>query len=178
MKSNPQPPPTVIIDTREQTPLPIADLPVIRGTLATGDYSVRGCESLFSVERKTVADLVGCCTGDNRERFERELHRLRGYRFKRLLIVGVPAEIATGRYRSGISPQAVQGTLSAFEIRYDCPVVFEPDATTAATMVCRWAWYFARELFKTTRAMTPTPAPAAPLSWPPSESNTNPQGTI
>jgi hypothetical protein len=31
--------------------------------------------------------------GDNRERFERELHRLRGYRFKRLLVVGSEAEI-------------------------------------------------------------------------------------
>ena len=25
-----------------------------------------GLEDLFAIERKTVADLVGCCTGDNR----------------------------------------------------------------------------------------------------------------
>ena len=31
------------------------------------------------MERKTLPDLVGCCMGDNRERFERELHRMRGY---------------------------------------------------------------------------------------------------
>lgn len=169
------PKPTVVVDTREQVPLPIADLPMIRGTLATGDYSILGCEHLFSVERKSIADLVGCCCGDSRARFERELHRLRGYRFKRLLVVGVPAEIATGRYRSGISPAAVQGTLAAFEVRYDCPVVFEPDPQAAATLVCRWAWYFARELFKTTQAMTPTPAPATPLSWPPPEADTQPK---
>jgi ERCC4-type nuclease len=75
--------PTVIIDTREQTRLPIRDLPTVRGTLATGDYSLAGCELLFAVERKTVADLAACCMGDNRDRFERELHRLRDFRFKR-----------------------------------------------------------------------------------------------
>lgn len=128
--------------------------------MATGDYSVRGCEHLFAVERKTVADLVACCTGDNRERFERELHRLRGYRFKRLLVVGCPAEVETHRYRSNVSPKAVMGTLSAFEVRYDCPVVFEPDPQVAATLVCRWAWYFAREVQKTFAAMT-APQPAS-----------------
>jgi hypothetical protein len=43
---------------------------------------VAGLQDLFSIERKTVSDLVGCCMGENRERFERELHRLRGYWFK------------------------------------------------------------------------------------------------
>jgi len=44
--------------------------------------------------------------GDNRERFERELHRLRGYRFKRLLMVGSEAEILAGQYHSNIKRKA------------------------------------------------------------------------
>jgi ERCC4-type nuclease len=55
--------PVIVIDTREQTPLSFARLQTVRGTLNTGDYSVAGLEKLFSVERKTVADLVGCCAG-------------------------------------------------------------------------------------------------------------------
>lgn len=43
-------------------------------------------EELFAVERKTIADLVACCIGANRERFFRELHRLRGYRLLQSLI--------------------------------------------------------------------------------------------
>jgi hypothetical protein len=35
--------------------------------------------------------------GENRERFERGLHRLRGYKFKRLLMVGSEAEILAGK---------------------------------------------------------------------------------
>jgi hypothetical protein len=43
---------------------------------------VAGLEELFVIERQSIADLVGCCIGESRERFERELHRLRGYTSK------------------------------------------------------------------------------------------------
>ena len=145
--------PCVVIDTREQEPLPIARLPVIRAGLLTGDYSVAGLETLFTVERKSIPDLVACCAASNRERFENELHRLRGFRFRRLLIVGDRRDIEAGNYRSTIKPAAVLGTLAAFEVRYDCPVVFEPDPATAARRVESWAWYAAREHVNTVNGM-------------------------
>ncbi len=137
--------PAVVVDTREQEPLPIRRLPVVRATLPTGDYSLAGCEEAFAVERKSTADLVACCCGQNRERFERELHRLRGFRFKRLLIVGSRQCIARGDYRSAIRPASVLHSLAAWEVRYDLPVVFCPDADAAARQVERWVWWFARE---------------------------------
>jgi ERCC4-type nuclease len=138
--------PVIVIDTREQAPLSFSRLKAQAGTLITGDYSIAGLESLFAVERKSIPDLVGCCIGQNRERFERELHRLRGFRFKRLLIVGTEAEILKGGYRSNIKPAAVLGTLRAFEIRYDTPVVFCDTAEAAAARIESWAYWFAREL--------------------------------
>jgi hypothetical protein len=81
-------------------------------------------------ERKSMVDPIACCTGANRERFERELHLLRGYRFKRLLVVGTEAAILESKYYSGISPQCVVATLGAFEVRYDVPIVY---STTPAT---------------------------------------------
>ena len=83
----------------------------MRGTLYTGDYSILGLEELIAIERKSIADLVACCMGENRERFERELHRLRGFRFKRLLILGSRGEIELQRYYSRIAPKAVAGHL-------------------------------------------------------------------
>jgi DNA excision repair protein ERCC-4 len=145
--------PVIVVDIREQTPLPFSRLKTQPGKLVSGDYSVVGLEELFAVERKTVADLVGCCMGASRERFERELHRLRGFRFKRLLIVGARAEVETQRYRSRISPKAVLATLSAFEVRYDLPVVFSPTPESAAIEVERWAFYFVREMLQTVNAM-------------------------
>lgn len=123
--------PVLLTDTREQLPLPFKRLASVRATLTSGDYSFRGGEELFAVERKTVADLVGCCVGENRERFFREMYRLRGYRFKRLLVVGTRDEIEAGTDRSDLSPKAVLTTLSAIEARFDTPVVFAATPTDA-----------------------------------------------
>jgi len=138
--------PTIIIDTREQAPLQFTRLEAVTGKLMSGDYSVRGVEHLFAVERKSVDDLVGCCMGDNRERFMREMHRLRGFRFARLLIVGTREEIAAGGYRSKLSPKVVLNSLSAWEARFNIPAIFAPTPTEAASLIERWSWWFAREI--------------------------------
>jgi hypothetical protein len=67
--------PIIVVDTREQTPLPFRRFQTRGGTLLSGDDSVAGLEHLFVVERKSIGDVVACCVGQNRERFERELHR-------------------------------------------------------------------------------------------------------
>ncbi len=153
--------PRIIVDSREQTPLVFTRLPYRVGTLQTGDYSFAGGEELFAVERKSIADLVACCTGDNRERFERELHRLRGFRFARLLIVGHRLEIEQHRYRSNISPKAVLATLAAFEARY-IPVVWSDSPDLAAQLIERWAWWFCRELVKQATGLLAASGPATP----------------
>jgi DNA excision repair protein ERCC-4 len=145
--------PVIVTDSREQDPLTFTKLRSERGTLVTGDYSIRGLEDQFAVERKTISDLVGCCMGDSRERFEKELHRLRGFRWKRLLVVGSRGEIELQRYRSRISPKAVLGSLWAWEARFDVPVVFCPTATSAAQEIERWVWWYAREAVETVNAL-------------------------
>lgn len=138
--------PLVIVDSREQDPLRFANLESRRGMLITGDYSIAGMTELIAIERKSISDLVGCCMGENRQRFEKELCRLRGMRFKRLLVVGSRGEIELQRYHSRISPRAVLGSLAAWECRFDVPVVFAATPAQAALEVERWCWYFAREM--------------------------------
>ena len=145
--------PVVIIDSREQTPLPITRVKTVRAGLQSVDYSFVGGEQVFGVERKSIDDLVGCCMGENRERFEREMHRLRGFRFKRLLIVGPHWMIDAHRYKSKIKPSAVLHSLSAWEARYDLPVVFTEHETHAAEMVESWVWWFAREMVESTNSL-------------------------
>jgi len=138
--------PMILVDSREQSPLVFTRLQAITGTLYSGDYSIAGLENLFAIERKSIDDLVNCCLSSNRERFEHELHRLRGYRFKRLLVVGSREDIAAGLYHSRIASKAVLATLSAFEVRYDLPVVFAETPESAALQVERWAFWFSREV--------------------------------
>jgi DNA excision repair protein ERCC-4 len=138
--------PVIVFDSREQAPLQFTRLLSVAGTLYSGDYSVAGLEASFAIERKSIDDLANCCLAGQRDRFEHELHRLRGYRFKRLLIVGTREDIAAGHYHSRIAPKAVLATLGAFEVRWDLPVVFAANTAEAAACIERWAFWFAREV--------------------------------
>jgi DNA excision repair protein ERCC-4 len=138
--------PNIVIDTREQTPLEFMRMIANRGTLTTGDYSFAGGEDCFAIERKSIADLVACCIGENRDRFERELHRMRGYWFKRLVICGPREDVENHAYRSSIAPKAVLNTVSAFEVRYEVPVVWFNGPDEAARQIEDWVWWAAREI--------------------------------
>jgi ERCC4-type nuclease len=137
----------LVIDSREQAPLLFSRLVTRPGTLFSGDYSIAGAEELFAVERKSIADLVMSCTSE-RERFERELHRLRGFRFKRLVIIGSEIDISRGNFRSLANPKAIMAPLYCFEIRYDLPFRFCATPEIAGRLIERWAIWFARELKK------------------------------
>ena len=143
--------PTIVIDTREQTPLTFTRLPAVRGSLMTGDYSAKGSERDFCVERKSVDDLVKCCLDSGRDRFCRELHRMRGFRFRRLLIVGLEQDIVLGNYRSKIQPESVLHSLAAWECRYGVPFVFRATPESAAQQVESWASWYVREWIFTAR---------------------------
>ena len=134
--------PVIIQDTREQTPLAF-EFPSRVGTLPLGDYSFAGGESDFAVERKSIPDLCACVTGE-RERFERELNRLRGYRFRALVIVGTRQEIETHQYRSQVEPAAVLASLTMWHVRYNIAPVYCETPSAAARQVELWAWYVAR----------------------------------
>ncbi len=139
--------PIIIADTREQAPLTFRHFASVTATLRTGDYSIQGFENRFTVERKSISDLVGSVTHD-RARFERELARMRPYDFKRLLIVGSLEDIRGHRYRSQATPKSVLASVYAFEIRYDMPAVFSPTPADAAELIEAWGYYFLREQAK------------------------------
>jgi ERCC4-type nuclease len=139
--------PIIVTDTREVTPFIFTRLPSVRGTLITGDYGILGAEDLFMVERKSLSDMVGCFMGE-RERFTREMHRARGFRFARLLIIATEDEIEYGAWHSKFTPKAFRSSVSAFESRF-IPVVYAPTPEAGAMLVEKWAWWFARSLVET-----------------------------
>lgn len=131
--------PVVIVDTREQTPLVFAHLRSEAGTLMTGDYSVRGLEEEFAVERKSMQDLVGSLTRE-RARFMREMHRLRGFRARYLLVVGTMQELYGLESIGRANIKQVQNSLSAIQGRYGVVVCRVDSPERGAVKVETWAW--------------------------------------
>ena len=93
----------IIIDSREQHPFDFQG-PTQIGTLATGDYSIVGLEHLLAVERKSLDDLLACI-GHERDRFKRELQRLRAYRFRMLVIEATAQEYPPANGVASYSPR-------------------------------------------------------------------------
>ena len=135
--------PTVIVDTREQFPWSFSSLPSEPGTLSTGDYSVRGLEHLIAVERKSLDDLLACI-GIRRDRFRRELQRLKSYRFRALIIEASHADLEAGQWRSQLKPSHVLGSLAAWTVQFALPVWLAGDHESAARFAERYLYQAAR----------------------------------
>ncbi len=133
----------IIIDTREQNPFTFENLPSKRGTLETGDCSVAGLTSLISVEHKSLYDLVQC-VGRSRRRFERELRRLRGFRFRCVIVEADLNTIEAGGWRPKVTPAAVLGSISAWMAQYRIPFVFAGSHMSAGRFCERYLYQAAR----------------------------------
>jgi len=127
------PKPVVIVDSREQQPFQF--IPDHRNwiggerrlALKTGDYSIEGMESLLSLERKSLADIVAC-TVTYRKRFLASCARLAKFRWKGILIEATFEDIKSGFEQfdipSDVHPNAVTGTLDAIEAKFGIPIIY------------------------------------------------------
>lgn len=141
----------VIVDSREQLPFPFTGpryegVTTTSGTLNIGDYSLAGLESQVAVERKSLADLVGCLT-TGRDRFERELLRSAGLDAFAVIIESGWADLAGGNYRSKLNPHSACQSVLAFSCRYRVPFLFCGSRTAAEYAT----WGFLRQYLESAR---------------------------
>ncbi|MCH8968887.1 MAG: ERCC4 domain-containing protein [Planctomycetes bacterium] len=135
--------PVIVVDTREQDSWKFGNLPTEPGTLSTGDYSIKGLTHLIAIERKSLPDLLGC-VGRERDRFKRELQRLRAFRFRCLVVEASYADLERGGWRSKIQPSHVLGALAAWMAQYALPVILAGDHQAAARFAERYLFQAAR----------------------------------
>lgn len=157
----------IVIDTREKLPL-IFDgtIRTVRKFIRTGDYSVEGYEDQFAVERKSIPDLIATLTA-RRARFERELQRMAGIGFRRVVVEGSLRQVVANAKRveqdrrRRVRVNSIIGTIFAFEVRYGVPFVFAANGPgEAAWRVEKWARYFVRERrIREAAVLSPAPSP-------------------
>lgn len=116
----------ILIDSREQIPYSFGDMPTVSATLDQGDYSVAGLADRLAIERKSLSDFVSCI-GPERDRFKRELVRLRGLEHRAVVIETTLGEIEQHQYRSKTTPQSVVGSILSWQMTYGVPFVLAGD---------------------------------------------------
>ena len=153
--------PTIVVDTREQAPIAPwiwrsgvrVELPVSRGTVATGDYTIAGLEAFVSFERKSLQDLYGTLYGGHNDscgeragsldRFRRELTRMRAIPFRRIVVEASLRQLFEHAYRGSVEPWEVHNLCSSLEVDYGVPFLWAGGASAAGLLVgsaCARIW--------------------------------------
>ncbi len=140
-----------IQDSREQRPLCLDPLRVEIAGLTTGDYSVKGLESIVAIERKSRDDLLAC-VGQERERFDREVVRLLAYPVRALVIESTWPELEAGNWRSKITPAAAVGSCIGW-IAAGLPIILAGDHQRAGRFVAKLLYTAARRRWREARAL-------------------------
>lgn len=147
------PPGLVVIDTREQKPLPL-DVPFTRGTLRSADYGLSAeYDQEIYVERKSLNDLCGTLSdretriGDsNLARFSRELERITEIGAYVVMVIEAPLDqclafnhipyLKRQMSKVRITPEHVFHNLRDLLQQYSCfQAVFVADRNEAAKAV-------------------------------------------
>ena len=134
----------ILTDSREQSAFDLTPLRQETATLATGDYTLAAAPDYCVIERKTGSDLLGCI-GAGRERFERELARLRGFSRKVVLVESKYVDLLNDT-RSKINPAAIAGSIASWTGKY-APFMFCGNRVDAEDFCRRFLMTAARELW-------------------------------
>jgi ERCC4-type nuclease len=142
-----------VIDSREQQPLDLTPLRSQLGALATGDYSLRGLETVIAIERKSLADLL-LCVGQERDRFHREVLRLLAYPVRALVVESTWPDLERGEWRSKVKNTAALGTVLNW-VGMGLPVLMATDHARAGRYVSRLLFLAARRRWREARGLWP-----------------------
>jgi ERCC4-type nuclease len=109
----------LLIDSREQNPLctAVKGLTICRDTLKDGDYSIRGFEDKFSVERKQTSDLFSYI-GKERRRTVQKLQRLKTFDYAALVVEASLEDLFSPQLYTRISPEVVRQFFVSVNVRY------------------------------------------------------------
>lgn len=144
-------------DTREQKPLysigsgnGVEGLEVATATLAHGDYSVKGFENKFAIERKQISDFY-TYIGKERDRTTRKMEHFRemvsGGGWVGLVVEATEADLLTGYVMSRVSPETARQALVSFEVRYGIHVYY----SRSRRDIARWVLDRAIKFYKIQR---------------------------
>ncbi|MFC4679256.1 ERCC4 domain-containing protein [Desulfovibrio legallii] len=141
----------IVRDTREQRGYRFegpayADVTVEDGTLNVGDYSLAGLGDKVAVERKSLPDLVQCL-GRERERFARELQRAVALDAFCVVVEASWQDLASGQYRSQLSPRAACQSVLSFMARLGISFIFAGNRSAAEYITA----YFLRQYLEGAR---------------------------
>jgi ERCC4-type nuclease len=146
----------LVVDTREQRPLFVntpGDFNVTTDTLHYGDYTIRGFENIFAIERKKMSDFYSYI-GKERDRTIKKMMCFREMvssgGFVGLVIEASESDVLSGYLMSRVSPETARQALVSFEIRYGVHIYYSKSRYDIARWILDRAIKFYRVMREST----------------------------
>ena len=122
----------ILVDTREQLPIFTGYNQHVIQTLKNGDYSIKGFEHLFAIERKKQGDLWTYCSSEMERKTKPKMQRfneiVRSGGFVGLAIEATEADLFGGYpWAKKYEPEVVRGAITSFEVDYGVNVYYNRD---------------------------------------------------
>ena len=140
----------VVVDNREQLPWNLSPLRMVAGTLQSGDYGLHAAPDLAAIERKSLDDLLGCITS-GRDRFSRELERLRAFPTRAVIVEATWDDLERGQWRSLVKPQSVVSSVLRW-IGDGVPFILAGDRARAEKLAAKLLFLAATKRWREARS--------------------------
>lgn len=146
----------LVIDTREQQLLfqHTTNLEFIVDTVRKGDYTIKGFENKFAIERKKQSDLWTYCTSEMEKKTRRKMEEfeeiVRAGGFVGLVIEASESDLLTGYgWARNYKPETVRQALASFEAKYGVNIYYNRDRAAIERWILDRAvkfWWKQREV--------------------------------
>jgi hypothetical protein len=142
----------LIEDTRCQQKMPWPEgIEVERRTMPEADYTSEKLWGVAAIELKR-ADFAAA-VGSDRERFDREVARLKPYRWKCIVVADEILSVYRG---SLVHPHSVLGSIASWYARHDIPTLLVGNDAGAARLIAGLLRRWQERLEETANEETPT----------------------
>ena len=105
-------------------------------SLFTGDYTIKGLESILTIERKSLGDWVKTCIHDW-IRFRKQLYRMAGMDLAAIVVEANVGDVWERKYETEALPQSIIGKAHACLIDHGVPVIWGGDRKYCIPLVER-----------------------------------------
>ena len=143
----------LLVDSREQQPLHLTGFQTKVAGLPEGDYCLASSPQLAVAERKASCSELATCAGRERERFERELVRLRGYPHRVVVCEFSWADVEAFDGPGEMTPAMLKGAIAAWTARY-VPFALVGSRAGAEDFLRRWFMAIVRSRWREVREWT------------------------
>ena len=136
----------VVVDNREQLPFKFSN--IMYTTLPYGDYTIEYAGKIYIdkivIERKGNVSELFAFSGSNRERFCRELEKMKNEKYKYLLFEFDFMDIVNKQPYGKLPASTVFATLFSFMIKYQITPLFCGNRTNARNTLYKLFQFFVK----------------------------------